>query len=115
MDTDNDRDVYETPEKLKERSAIQEDLEDDPIMGVIMGANDNSYLLKGGGKFDVLRNVRVQGLRSEGKGDTSRGIWVSPLPYVWESTYYIRVAMKVAFKFNCLVLHTCLVAGEGGW
>jgi len=58
MDTDNDRDVYDSPEKMNERSARQDDSEDDPIMGVIMGANDNSYLVKGGGKFEVLRNVR---------------------------------------------------------
>ena len=58
MDTDTEQDVYLTPEKYKEKSARPDDPEDDPIMGVIMGANDNSYLLKGGGKFDVLRNVR---------------------------------------------------------
>jgi hypothetical protein len=54
---DSEVDVYQTPEKMNERSAFQEDEEDDPIMGVIMGANENSYLMKGGGKFDVLRNV----------------------------------------------------------
>ena len=57
MDTGDDHDVCETPDKLNERSARQDDLEDDPILGVIMGANDNSYLVKGGGKFEVLRNV----------------------------------------------------------
>lgn len=54
---DSEVDVYQTPEKMNERSAFQEDEEDDPIMGVIMGANENSYLMKGAGKFDVLRNV----------------------------------------------------------
>ena len=58
MDVDPERDVYETPEELRGKSARQDEEEDDPILGVVMGANDNSYLMKGGGKFDVLRNVR---------------------------------------------------------
>lgn len=57
MDTEGEADQSQTPDKLRERRARAADEEDDPIMGVIMGANDNSYLLKSGGKFDVLRNV----------------------------------------------------------
>ncbi|KAG1658751.1 hypothetical protein FOA52_000864 [Chlamydomonas sp. UWO 241] len=56
MDVEGDVDQYETPDKLNERSHFEED-DDDPILGVIMGATDNSYLMKAGGRFDVLRNV----------------------------------------------------------
>lgn len=64
MDTEAEEDT-KTPEKLKERSARQDEEEDDPILGVIMGANDNSYLLKSQGKFDVLRNVVGAGVEDK--------------------------------------------------
>ncbi|GAX80725.1 hypothetical protein CEUSTIGMA_g8160.t1 [Chlamydomonas eustigma] len=65
MDVDPERDDFATPEKIKEKSARQDDPQDDPIMGVVMGANDNSYLLKSGGKFDVLRNVVGSGVEDK--------------------------------------------------
>uniref|UniRef100_A0A7R9VRG9 Uncharacterized protein n=1 Tax=Chlamydomonas euryale TaxID=1486919 RepID=A0A7R9VRG9_9CHLO len=64
MDLDEPADQYATPEQLKDRWAMQEE-DDDPIMGVVMGANDNSYLMKGGGKFDVLRNVAGVGVEDK--------------------------------------------------
>mmetsp|Transcript_1482 Transcript_1482/g.3251 ORF Transcript_1482/g.3251 Transcript_1482/m.3251 type:complete len:563 (-) Transcript_1482:307-1995(-) len=58
MDLEPEPEEPTTPAHLKERRA-KEDAggEEDSILGLIMGAGENNYLMRGGTKFDVLRNV----------------------------------------------------------
>lgn len=52
-------DKFVTPEKMREEQAkeLDEDEEDDnTIHGIVMGANENNFLMRGA-HIDVLRNV----------------------------------------------------------
>ncbi|KAG2485820.1 hypothetical protein HYH03_015530 [Edaphochlamys debaryana] len=57
-------DTFSTPEKLKERHAMDTDKDDDAISGIIMGAGENNYLQRGR-KFDVLRNMDGGGVEDK--------------------------------------------------
>ncbi|KXZ52553.1 hypothetical protein GPECTOR_9g597 [Gonium pectorale] len=57
-------DAY-TPEKLKEKQAKEMALDEDAINGIIMGAGENNYLMRGR-RFDVLRNLEGGGVEDKG-------------------------------------------------
>ncbi|GLC70451.1 hypothetical protein PLESTF_000974900 [Pleodorina starrii] len=67
METDAgeaDVDTYYTPEKLREKQAKEMAKDEDAINGIIMGAGENNYLVRGC-RFDVLRNVEGGGVEDK--------------------------------------------------
>ncbi|GFR50260.1 hypothetical protein Agub_g12446 [Astrephomene gubernaculifera] len=56
---------FYTPEKLKEKQAKEMDKDEDAINGIIMGAGENNYLMRGR-RFDVLRNLEGGGVEDKG-------------------------------------------------
>ncbi|PNH08099.1 Protein CYPRO4 [Tetrabaena socialis] len=53
-----------TPEKLKEHHTREMALDEDAINGIIMGAGENNFLMRGR-RFDVLRNVDGGGIEDK--------------------------------------------------